>query len=308
MTNGWPTVFNSTDNAFYFIFGISLVLLLGVTITMIYFVIRYSRKRNPTASNIEGHIGLEITWTVLPMLIVLAMFWVGWKGFIFKRTVPDDAMIVHVVARMWVWEFQYGNGKKSPVLKLPLGKAVKLEITSGDVLHSVFIPAFRVKEDAVPGINTYLWFNADKLGSYDLFCTEYCGTEHSNMITKVEIVPAAEFQAWMTKPADSLAAGKLSPVKLGENLVKEKGCVACHSLDGAAAVGPSLKGLWGKSETVLKGRSEIIVRVDAEFIREALLAPEKLRVKGFPPIMPSLKGSLSETEIAAIVEYIKSLK
>lgn len=169
MVHGWPTLYSSVDAIFYAIAGVSVVLLLGVTAAMIYFVVRYSRTRNRVPQDIEGNLALEILWTVIPTLLVLAMFYVGWKGFVYKRTVPPDAMLVKVTARMWSWNFQYENGATSGDLRLPTGKPIKLAITSADVLHSLFIPAFRVKEDCVPGMETYLWFRTDEPGTHDLF-------------------------------------------------------------------------------------------------------------------------------------------
>src|SRR5512137_717590 len=303
MSHSWPTLYASVDNVFLFIMGISLVLLVGVTGTMVYFAVRYRRSRNPRAENIEGNLALEIVWTVIPTLLVLAMFWVGWKGFVYMRTVPKDAMLVKVTARMWSWGFTYENGRTSDVLKVPLDRPVKLAITSADVLHSLSIPAFRVKEDAVPGRETYLWFKPGVGGSYDLFCTEYCGMGHSSMVTKVEVLPDAEFQAWYREAPK--AAGKQAGLD-GAKLFAEKGCSACHSIDGSPKVGPSLKGLLGRKETVTHGGADHQVTIDEDFIRGKLLTPEGARIKGFPPIMPSQKGVLKDEEIDAIVRYIKT--
>ena len=161
------------DNVFLLLLVISVVLLISITFTMIYFVVKYNRKKNPTPENIESHLLLEITWIVIPTLLVLGMFYYGWSGFKFMRTAPEGAMTVKATGRMWSWQFEYDNGIKSGELKVPIGKPVKLLITSQDVLHSLFIPAYRIKEDAVPGMETHLWFLPDKEGEYDLFCSEY---------------------------------------------------------------------------------------------------------------------------------------
>ncbi len=310
MVTGWATLWNTTDNAFYFIMAISVILLVGIMGTMLYFVFRYSKERNPQAENIASSVPLEILWTVIPTLIVLAMFWVGWKGFIYKRTVPAGSMQVKVVGRMWSWSFTYENGKKSSVLKLPYNKPVKLLITSQDVLHSVFIPAFRVKEDAVPGKETYLWFLPDQMGKFDVFCSEFCGAGHADMITKVEVVSEEEFKTWLqaTETATAATDGKVSLPVMGERLVREKGCLACHSTDGTARVGPSFKALWGKKETVIRNGVEVQVVIDEEHIRLQLFQPEKDRVKGFPPMMPSQKGLVNDDEARAIIEYLKTQK
>jgi cytochrome c oxidase subunit 2 len=304
MSLGWTNLSASVDNVFLFIMGISLVLLVGITGTMVYFAVRYRRSRNPQPENIEGNLALEIVWTVLPTLLVLAIFWVGWKGFVYMRTVPKDAMLVKVTARMWSWGFTYENGRTSDVLKVPLQRPVKLAITSVDVLHSLSIPAFRVKEDAVPGRENYLWFKPEVAGSYDLFCTEYCGMGHSAMVTKVEVMPEQTFQAWYReapKAADKQAGPEVA------KLFADKGCAACHSIDGSPKVGPTLKGLLGRKETVTHGGKDHQVTVDEAFIRSKLLTPENARIKGFPPIMPSQKGVLTDAEIDALVRYIKTL-
>jgi len=310
MVHGWASLSSSVDSIFLFIMTISVILLAGTTGVMLYFVVRYSRRRNTRPENIEGNLPLEIIWTAIPLFLVLAIFWVGWKGFVFKRTVPKDAMVVKVTARMWSWGFEYGNGAHTNVLKLPLARPVKLTINSLDVLHSLFIPAFRVKEDAVPGRETYLWFQPDREGTYDIFCTEYCGMGHSQMVTKVEVMPVAAFDAWYRE--GGAAAGPLTktppaPVN-GEKLVQEKGCLACHTIDGSPKIGPTFKGLFGKKETVIHDGKEVEAVADEAFIHHKLLEPEDARIKGFPPIMPSQKGILTDAEIGAIIDYLKTLK
>jgi len=304
MTLGWTNLSASVDNVFLFIMGISLVLLVGITGTMVYFAVRYRRSRNPQAENIEGNLALEIVWTVIPTLLVLAIFWVGWKGFVYMRTVPKDAMLVKVTARMWSWGFMYENGRTSDVLKVPLNKPVKLAITSVDVLHSLSIPAFRVKEDAVPGRENYLWFKPEVAGSYDLFCTEYCGMGHSAMVAKVVVMTERDFQAWYHEAPK--AAGKQAGPD-GAKLFTEKGCAACHSIDGSPKVGPTLKGLLGRKEPVTHEGKDHQVVVDEAFIRSKLLTPENARIKGFPPIMPSQKGVLTDAETEALIRYLKTL-
>jgi cytochrome c oxidase subunit II len=306
MVNGWQNLSGSVDNVFYFIVVISVVLLLGVTGTMLYFVYRYSRKRNPNPEDIKDNFPLEVIWTVIPTLLVLAMFWVGWKGFEYMRTVPPDAMLVKVTARMWSWSFQYENGRQSSTLNLPIGRPVKLSITSLDMLHSLSIPAFRVKEDAVPGRETYLWFLPDEAGTYDLFCTEYCGAGHSAMTTKVIVMPVKDFESWYTGKTDAEREVKKLPD--AAKLLQEKGCLACHSLDGTAKVGPTLKGIYGKTTTVLTGGKEHEITVNQEYIRRSILEPQADIVKGFPPIMPSQKGLLKDDELDAIIEYLKGLQ
>jgi len=310
MIHGWTNLSSSVDSVFLFIMGISLVLLVGITGAMVYFAVRYRRSKHPRAENIEGNLTLEIVWTVIPTLLVLAIFWVGWKGFVYMRTVPQDAMLVKVTARMWSWNFSYENGRADGILKVPVNRPVKLAITSADVLHSLSIPAFRVKEDAVPGRENYLWFKPEVTGSFDLFCTEYCGMGHSSMITKVEVMPEREFDTWYRegeKAAIPAAKGP-STASGGARLVKEKGCLGCHSDDGSPKIGPTFKGLFGKKETVIHDGKEIEVVADEAFLHHKILEPAESRIKGFPPIMPSQKGVLTDAEIASIIGYLKTLK
>ncbi len=314
MTLGWPNLSNPADAVFFFIVGISVAFLFANTAVMIYFVVRYSRKRNPNPEDIKDNLTLEVLWTVIPTILVLVIFFVGWKGFQYMRTVPPDAMPVKVLAKQWSWTFTYENGKQDSVLRVPVRKPVKLLITSADVLHSLFIPAYRIKEDCVPGMETHLWFLPDQLGSYDLFCTEYCGVAHSDMITKVEVMPEKDFEAWYKGgAAEETGPGTKTTKKIaggpdGASLVQVKGCLACHSLDGSPKIGPSFKGIFGKKETVVRDGKERELVVDEAFIKQTLLHPELDRVKGFPPIMPSQQGQLTDPELDAIIHYLKSLK
>lgn len=304
MVNGWQHLSGSVDSIFFFIMAICITLLAGVTGVMLYFVVRYSRKRNPHPEDVADNLMLEIFWTVVPTLLVLVIFWVGWKGFQYMRTVPPDAMLVKVTGRMWSWSFEYENGKRSSVLNVPLQRPVKLAITSADVVHSLFIPAYRIKEDAVPGKETYLWFLPDELGTYDLFCTEYCGVGHSGMITKVAVLSPKDFKQWYgtaEKPARS------TPRKPdGAQLIQEKGCIACHSLDGSAKVGPTFKGLFNRKETVVASGKERAITVDERYIMRSIKDPAADIVKGFPPIMPVMP--MTDEELRALVDHIKTLK
>ncbi len=320
MVTGWPNLSNPADDTFFFILGISLTLLALNTGVMIYFVVRYRRKRHPQAEEVRENTPLEIIWTVIPTLLVLAIFYVGWKGFVYMRTAPADSMIVHVTARQWSWTFDYANGKETDVLKVPVGKPIKLLITSADVLHSLFIPAYHIKEDAVPGRETHLWFLPKEPGSYDLFCTEYCGVGHSDMITKVEVMAQKDFDAWYagTGAARTEAKGgeeqegggrkAAAAPDEGAALLTTKGCLGCHSVDGTPKIGPTFKGLFGKKETVIHDGQEQVITVDAAFLHHKLLEPQDARIKGFPPIMPSQKGVLTDRQIDEIIEHIKSLK
>jgi cytochrome c oxidase subunit 2 len=319
MVTGWPNLSNPADDTFFFILGLSVTLLALNTGLMLYFVFRYSRKRHPQAEEVKENTPLEIIWTVIPTILVLAMFYIGWKGFVYMRTAPPDAMVVHVTARQWSWTFDYPNGKETNVLNVPVRKPIKLLITSADVLHSLFIPAYHIKEDAVPGRETHLWFLPDQLGSYDLFCTEYCGIGHSNMITKVEVMTQKDFDAWYSgkkerEAQESHRAAGPRTKETGEEahegaeLLQSKGCVACHTTDGSPRVGPTFKGIYGHRTTVVTSGKEREITVDDDYLRRSMLDPNADIVKGFPPVMPSQKGQLTNKQIEAIIDYLKTLR
>lgn len=191
------------DQALWYILGISIILLLGITSVMVYFVVRYRRSKHPVPADIRGNLLLELVWIVIPTFIALSMFYIGWQSYVGLREVPEDAMEVEVYGQMYSWIFVYDNEKETEnELVVPLGRAIKLNITSVDVLHSFYVPAFRIKVDAVPGMETYAWFQADELGEYDALCTEYCGVDHSSMVGVIKIVPEAEFLEWLETEDD----------------------------------------------------------------------------------------------------------
>ena len=309
MVTGWTSFSNPADVGFIVVMAFSVAFLAAITIVMLYFVIHYRSSRHPVAEEVHESLTLEIVWTVIPTILVLGIFWVGWKGFVSMRTAPPDAMPVKVIARQWSWSFEYPNGKKDSVLRVPADRPIKLTINSADVLHSLFIPAYRIKEDCVPGMETHLWFPSGKPGTHDLFCSEYCGVAHSSMISKVIVMPEKEYAAWYSEAAGShpTPTAETAPDD-GAKLLESKGCTGCHSTDGTAKVGPSFKGVFGKKETVIRDGRDAEITVNEAFIRMTLLEPEKERVKGYPPIMPSQKDQLSPREIDAIIAHLKTLK
>jgi cytochrome c oxidase subunit II len=273
-------------------------------VAMVTFVLRYHRSRAPQpTSQVASNLWLEIVWIVLPTILVLAMFWYGWKEYLVLRTVPEGALPVTATAHMWYWEFSYANGRTSPKLYVPVGKPVRVELVSRDVIHGFFLPAFRVKRDAVPGMKNYAWFVVTKPGSYDLFCSQYCGTGHSAMITTVEALPEAEFASWFKQGAGGVAVAKID----GKKLAGEKGCLGCHSLDGSPGVGPSFKGIMGRSEVVVTKGAERTITVDDAYLRQSISDPQANLVKGSQPIMPTY-DDLKKEEIEALVEFIKTVK
>lgn len=297
---------NIVESVFLFILIVSVILLVIITFSMIFFVIKYERKKNPRPENIESNTILEIIWVVVPTLLVLFMFYFGWTGFKFIRNVPKDAMVVKVTARMWSWLFEYENGKKSNTLNVPVGRPVKLILSSQDVIHSLFLPRFRVKEDAVPKMKTYLWFQPTEIGSYDVLCAEYCGTGHSSMLSKVIIMTEDEFKEWYegkVVTVEKVESGKRHP---GLQLIEDEGCTVCHTMDGSPLVGPTFKGMFGMKQRVLTDGKEMEITIDETYIRKSIIEPNADVVKGFEPIMPEI--SLTESQITWIIEYLKNLK
>jgi cytochrome c oxidase subunit 2 len=285
--------------AFLIVTGACVVLLCLVMITMIVFLVRYDKRKNPVPTDVQESTTLEIVLTVIPTILVLAMFYYGWVNFGYIRTPPKNAMQIDVTGRQWAWSFAYTNGKKSDVLNVPLGKPVELVLTSADVIHSFFIPAYRVKEDCVPGMKTHLWFIADELGTFDIFCTEYCGLAHSHMLSKLNVMRIADFDKWY-EAAAAAEGGE------GLQLLQSKGCLGCHTTDGTRKVGPTFKGLYGSMVTVITDGKERTIRADEEYIRRSVLDPKADVAKGYPPIMPTLP--VTGKELDEIVEYLETLK
>jgi cytochrome c oxidase subunit 2 len=307
MNRPFANTTTAVDFVFWLIAGISVLLLLLVTGLMIYFAIRYSRKRNPKASEVKEHPMLEIAWTAIPTLIVLVMFWYGYRAFLMMRAVPSDALVIKATGKMWEWSFEYPNGKTTTeVLYVPSGKAIKVELRSTDVVHGFYVPAFRVKEDAVPGKKNYLWFKPQGFGPADIFCSQYCGLKHAYMIGHVEVMEPALFEAWYTGTEAAPQSG-LDVNAVGYALLVKYGCVSCHRLDESRLVGPGLRGLYGRNVTVIEDGAEKVVTSDDAYLREKILKPGKHVVKGYPGIMPRL-ASMTEADAQAIAEYLKTLK
>ncbi|MGD9993524.1 MAG: cytochrome c oxidase subunit II [Salinivirgaceae bacterium] len=300
--SGASNFVEGVDTAFVLIFGVSFFFLIGITAVMIYFIYRYHKSRNPVATQIEGSNTLEVIWTVIPLIIVLVMFYYGYKGYAVMREVPEDAITVKVISYMWDWDFEYENGKLSKDLYVPLNKAVKLELTSLDVIHSLYIPAFRVKEDAVPGVTNYMWFIAQLEGSYDVLCAEYCGLRHSYMDAKAIVVPEEEYLAWVADFDPEVKDPK------GLEIMRANACMGCHSLDGAKLVGPSFKGVFGTERTVIVDGKTTTVVADEEYMKRAIIDPNKEVVEGYPPnVMQSYKKIIAEEDIDHIVDYLKTI-
>jgi len=301
---------SSFDKAFFSVIGIAIILLIGITILMLYFVYKYNRKKNQKAENIEGNTKLEIIWTVIPTLLALGMFYFGWAGWRPMKNPPKDGLNVTTIARMWNFTYLYENGKQSNELVVPVGMPVKLKLVSVDVLHSVFIPAFRIKEDIVPGRDKIMWFIPQRAGTYDLYCAEYCGLQHSYMGSDLRAIPQDEFDKWYTDTTAVIATASSSePGAEGFAIMKMQGCNACHSSDGSRIIGPSYLGLWGKQHVVVRDGKDALVTVDSAYIRRSIYEPNADVVKGYQKgLMQSYDKVISDGDISKIIEYLKTLE
>ena len=299
------------DRAFIFILGVSAFFLIGLTILMIVFIYKYRKDRHPRAIQNEGNNRLEMIWTAVPLILVLVMFYFGWMGWRPMKNPPDEARHVKAIARMWNFTFEYENGKMTDTLYVPINEPVILDLVALDVLHSLYIPAFRVKEDMVPGQDKVMWFIPGTVGEFDLFCTEYCGLEHSYMYTGVKVMPKEAFDAWLsdsTAVAGPVVDSETSLADQGLEVLRRNGCNACHSMDGTKLVGPSYLGGWGGMRTVVTGRDEREVTVDSAYVKRSIYDPNADVVKGYGKgLMLSYEGMVSEEEVALIIEYLKEL-
>jgi cytochrome c oxidase subunit 2 len=300
---------SDVDGTFLFILSVCFFFLIGLTIMMIWFIYRYNKKRNPQATQIKGSNTLEIVWTVIPTILVLIMFYYGWVGWKPMKEPPKDSFPIQVTARMWNFMFSYENGKKTDTLFVPMDRPVKLNLEALDVIHSLYIPAFRIKQDIVPGKDQFAWFIAQREGTYELFCAEYCGLQHSYMYNWVKVLPEEDFNKWYADTTAQTAAATDSPTATGKRIMTNIGCFACHTVDGSKLVGPSFKGLYGMTRTVNTGGQNRQVVADDAYIRHSIYDPGADIVEGFNKgLMQSYQGQLSDEDIAAITEYLKTLK
>jgi len=302
--SGASNLAEAVDRAFILIFAISFIFLIGISALMIYILIHFSRKKGKVPMQFTGNTKLEIVWTVIPVIIVLVMFYYGTIAFTPMRKVPKDAMQIKVIGKMWVWNFDYGNGKISKDLVVPFNRNVRLNLFSEDVNHGLFIPAFRVKEDVIPGYNNYLWFRPIVKGEYDIYCTDYCGLAHSGMVAKVIVVDSLDYEKWF---ADLKATGIIADPP-GLTIMRANGCLTCHSLDGSKIIGPSFKELYGKKRTVITDQGEKEVDAFDDYIKRSILDPNAEVVKGFNKgLMQSYSTVIKGEDLDKIIDYLKTI-
>jgi len=307
--NFWKAIFpdeasttaGSVDALYLFLVGVSIFFAVLIAALVLGFSIRYRRRsetEQPRA--IHGNLPLEIIWTVIPLGIVLLTFLWSAKLYFTVHRVPKDAMQINVVGKRWMWKLQHMTGQREiNELHVPVGVPVKLVLTSEDVIHSFYVPAFRIKKDAVPGRYNTIWFEASKPGRYRLFCAEYCGTQHSGMIGWVTAMEPSAFQAWLAG-----GAGTGSLAAAGEKLFQEMACVTCHRGDSGAR-GPNLEGVFGNPVQLADGSTVI---ADEAYVRESIMTPTAKIVAGYQPVMPTFQGLISEEGLMQLVAYIQTLK
>ena len=295
------TIAPEVDALFLFILGVALVFTALIFALVIVFAVKYRRRPGrQEGEQVKPTPWLEITWIAVPLMLCLAMFFWGARLYFTQQRPPSDALDVYVVGRQWMWKLQHAEGPSEiNELHVPVGRAVRLNLTSQDVIHSFFVPAFRIKMDVLPGRTTTAWFQPTRTGRYHLFCAEYCGTKHSGMVGRVIVMELADYERWLAGETGGagLAAG-------GERLFLALGCATCHTSDSQAR-GPSLDNLFGKMVTLRDGRT---VEADEAYVRESILDPGAKLVAGFEPLMPSYRAQLNEEDVIKLIAYLKTLK
>jgi cytochrome c oxidase subunit 2 len=291
------------DDLYIFLIWLSLFFFVLIAGVAIYSMVKYRHKPGNVTPHITHNTQLEVTWTVVPLVLVIFIFFWGFKGYLQASVPPGDAMEIQVTAQKWTWTFEYPDGNRAiNELHVPLGKPVKFVMSSQDVLHDFFVPDMRVKHDVLPNRYTEVWFTPTVAGPHRITCAEYCGKGHSDMQAKIFVDNDADYQKW-------LETGGVDPnmplAKLGELLYQNKGCSTCHSLDGSKGQGPSWKGVFGTQQPVSNGTS---VMADENYIRESILVPGAKVVKGYDNIMPVFQGLLRDREVNALVAFIKEQK
>jgi cytochrome c oxidase subunit II len=293
------TTAGSVDALYIFLVLLSAFMSVAIFLMITVFALRYRRRAGQQAQQIEGSNILELTWSAVPLAVFMVIFVWGAIIFFQERTPPRGAAEIYVVAKQWMWKLQHEEGQREiNELHVPVGRDVKMIMTSQDVIHSFYVPAFRIKQDVLPGRYTTAWFHATRPGTYHLFCAEYCGTQHSGMIGQVVVMEPAQYQAWLTGGAafGSMAAN-------GQSMFLQLGCNTCHRFDTQGR-GPNLIGLFGNKVQLEDGRTVI---ADENYIRESILNPSAKVTSGFKPIMPVFQGLVSEEQLTALVAYVKSL-
>jgi len=295
----------AVDRIFWLVLWVSVFFFVLIVSLMVIFVVRYRRRagREESEPSPRHNTPLEITWTAIPIMIVIVIFVWGFKEFLNINTPPVNAYEVQVTGQKWKWLFTYPNGHVDEDLHVPVHTPIQLVMTSEDVIHGFYIPAFRLKRDVVPGRYVKIWFQAVQTGEYQIYCTQYCGTGHSDMWAKVVVHEPGGFEKWMAEAGNFMKT--MPPAQAGERLYRTLGCAQCHTVTGEASTGPTWKGLFGSRVPLEGGRA---LTADENYLRTCILDPTQNVPLGFQPVMPTFKGRVNDPEITAIIEYIKTLK
>lgn len=290
------TLAGRVDGLYLFLVILSGFMTLLIAGLIAFFSLKYRRRSEAPPPVVRTNYSLEILWTLVPLGVFLVIFIWGADVYVNQYTPPEDAMEIYVIGKQWMWKIQHPEGRREiNELHVPQGRPVKLTLSSQDVIHSFFVPAFRVKHDVLPGRYVSMWFEASQVGEYHLFCAEYCGAEHARMVGKVVVMRPADYQAWLAGTyADE------PPARSGERLFSSLGCASCHGQQG-----PTLAGLYGRQVLLSDGTT---VTADDNYIRESILDSTARVTSGFPPVMPSYRGQVSEEQLMHLLAYIKSLR
>jgi cytochrome c oxidase subunit 2 len=294
------SIAGSVDGLYAYLVAVTAFFSLLIAVLIVVFAVKYRRRPGDESipGPIHGGMALEIIWSVIPLLLSMVMFIWGASIYFTESKPPADSMEIYVTGKQWMWKLQHMEGQREMnELHIPVNRNVKLTLTSEDVIHDFYVPAFRTKSDVVPGKYTTEWFKATKVGQYHIFCAEYCGTRHSNMIGTVYVMEPAAYETWL---AGGGSTGSLS--QKGEALFQQLGCVNCHLTDGTGRC-PNLIGVWSKPQRTNVG----VVVADAAYVRESILNPGAKIVEGYPNIMPTFQGQVSEDQLQQLIEYVKSI-
>lgn len=293
------------DNLYMFIFWLTMAFFVLICYLTVAFAWKYKRKKEGVLTiNFQHNLALELAWSIIPLILVIGVFFWGFNDYAAASVAPNDSLEIHVTGKKWSWTFEYPDGTRSiRSLHVPVNKPIRLILTSEDVLHAFFIPVLRTKTDIIPGRYVDINFTATVPGKHQVFCAEYCGKDHSGMMADLFVDSPAKYAEWLEKGDEELY--KMKPADLGKMVWEMKGCNSCHTVDGKKGEGPSFKGLFGRTEKFKDGSTMV---VDENYIRESILNPQAKVVAGFEPVMPTFQGLLREIEIKGVIAYLKELK
>lgn len=299
------TVAHEVDWLFNFILGITAFFCLLIFAGMVVFCIKYRHRPGHQGGEAPGHsTGLELTWTIIPLIIVLVVFFYGFRGFLDMSVVPPNSYEIIVQSKMWNWAFQYPNGTVTSELHVPKDRPIRLVLTSDDVIHSFYVPAFRTQKMSVPGRYNRAWFQATELGEFPIYCAQYCGTSHSKMLSKVVVEEPTQFDRWLEEASNPEKQTDFKPWKAGEDIYKSRGCIQCHTIDGTHSTGPTWKDMFGSQVPLSDGTTVV---ADENYVRDSVLYPTKQIVKGYQAVMPSYLGGLKDKQIDWVIAYMKTI-